>query len=198
MPDIAADLQALDIDTFFEASYKKLLLRDPEALTQVGLNKTWEVNNDQLTDISDETIRETQRLEAAILGLLRTYDREILTPEQRVSYDIYEWYLDDRAQGTPFMYDDYPASFLITTGINEQLVQFFTDIHPVTNKQDAQDYVTRLSQVDTKLDQLVDGLQRREKAGVVMPHPLGALQREQHRRKRCALDTLLHRFQGQG
>jgi uncharacterized protein (DUF885 family) len=169
VPGIAADLQGLDIDTFFEASYKKLLLRDPEAITQVGLNKTWGVRNDQLTDISDEYIRETQRLEAAILGLLRTYDRATLTPEQRVSYDVYDWYLDDRIQGTPFMYDDYPASFLITTGINEQLVQFFTDIHPVTDKQDAQDYVTRLSQVDTKLDQLVDGLQRREKAGVVMP-----------------------------
>lgn len=168
-PDIAAELRGLDIDTFFEASYKKLLLRDPETITQVGLNKTWGVSNDQLTDISDEYIRETQRLEAAILGLLRTYDRATLTPEQRVSYDVYEWYLDDRAQGTPFMYDDYPASFLITTGINEQLIQFFADIHPVTNKQDAQDYVTRLSQVNTKLDQLVDGLQRREKAGVVMP-----------------------------
>ena len=169
VPDIAADLQGLDIDTFFEASYKKLLLRDPEAITQVGLNKVWGVSNDQLTDISDEYVRETQQLEAAILGLLRAYDRAILTPEQRVSYDVYEWYLDDRAQGYPFMYDDYPASFLITTGINEQLVQFFTDIHPVTDKQDAQDYVMRLSQVDTKLDQLVDGLQRREKAGVVMP-----------------------------
>ncbi|MBN1135439.1 MAG: DUF885 domain-containing protein [Anaerolineae bacterium] len=168
-PDIAADLQGLDIDAFFEASYKKLLLRDPEVITQVGLNKAWGVSNDQLTDISDEYIRETQRLEAAILDLLRTYDRATLTPAQQVTCDVYEWYLDDRAQGYPFMYDDYPASFLITTGINEQLVQFFTDIHPVTNKQDAQDYVTRLSRVDTKLDQLVDGLQRREKAGVVMP-----------------------------
>jgi len=169
VPDIAADLQGLDIDAFFEASYKKLLLRDPETITQVGLNKAWGVSNDQLTDISDEYIRETQRLEAAILGLLRTYDRATLTPEQRVTYDVYEWYLDDRTRGIPFMYDDYPVSFLITTGINEQLVQFFADIHPVTDKQDAQDYVTRLAQVDTKLDQLVDGLQRREKAGVVMP-----------------------------
>jgi uncharacterized protein (DUF885 family) len=169
VPDIAADLQGLDIDTFFEASYKKLLLRDPELITQIGLNEVWGVGNDQLTDISDEYVRETQRLETAILALLRTYDRATLTPEQRVSYDVYEWYLDDRTQGYPFMYDDYPASFLITTGINEQLIQFFTDIHPVTDKQDAQDYVTRLSKVDIKLGQLVNGLQRREKAGVVMP-----------------------------
>jgi uncharacterized protein (DUF885 family) len=169
VPAVAADLAGLDIDTFFEASYKKLLLRDPEAITQIGLNKIWGVSNDQLTDISDEYIYETQELEVAILGLLNGYDRSALTPEQQLSYDVYQWYLYDRAQGYPFMYDDYPASFLITTGINEQLLQFFTDIHPVTDKQDAQDYITRLSQVDTKLGQLTDGLQRREKTGVVMP-----------------------------
>jgi len=168
-PGLAADLQGLEIDAFFEASYKELLLRDPEAITQIGLNRAWGVGNDRLTDISDEYLRETQRLEAAILALLRSYDRTALTPAQRVTYDAYEWYLEDRAQGIPYMYADYPASFLITTGINEQLLQFFTDIHPVTNKQDAQDYVTRLAQVDDKLEQLVDGLQRREKAGVVMP-----------------------------
>ncbi|MEJ2258508.1 MAG: DUF885 family protein, partial [Woeseiaceae bacterium] len=160
VPDIAADLVGLDVDTFFEASYKKLLLRDPEMITQIGLNDAWGLPNDQLTDISDDYIRETQQLEAAILDLLRGYDRAALTAEQQVTYDVYEWYLDDRARGYPFMYDDYPASFLITTSVNEQLVQFFTDVHPVTDEQDAQDYITRLSQVEAKLEQLVDGLQR--------------------------------------
>ncbi|MBN1137411.1 MAG: DUF885 family protein, partial [Anaerolineae bacterium] len=169
VPAIAADLQSLDIDTFFEASYKKLLLRDPEMITQIGLNEAWGVPNDGLTDISDEHVRETQQLEAAILTLLRSYDRAALTPEQQVTYDVYQWHLEDRAASYPFMYHDYPASFLITTGINEQLLQFFTDIHPVTDKQDAEDYVTRLSQVDTKLEQLIAGLKLREQAGVVMP-----------------------------
>ncbi|HSJ55495.1 MAG TPA: DUF885 domain-containing protein [Anaerolineae bacterium] len=169
VPAIAMDLQGLDIDTFFEASYKKLLLRDPEMITQIGLNEAWGVPNDGLTDISDERVRETQQLETAILTLLKSYDRAALTPEQQVTYDVYAWYLEDRAAGYPFMYHDYPASFLITTGINEQLLQFFSDVHPVTNKQDAEDYVTRLSAVDTKLDQLVAGLKLREQAGVVMP-----------------------------
>ena len=59
VPALAADLQGLDIDTFFEASYKKLLLRDPEMITQIGLNEAWGVPNDGLTDISDERVRET-------------------------------------------------------------------------------------------------------------------------------------------
>jgi uncharacterized protein (DUF885 family) len=39
----------------------------------------------------------------------------------------------------------------------------------MTDLKDAQDYVTSLGQVDIKLGQLVDGLQRREEQGVVLP-----------------------------
>jgi len=46
---------------------------------------------------------------------------------------------------------------------------FLTDIHPVTDLQNAQDYVTRLWQVDDKLAQLVEGLRLRQQAGVVLP-----------------------------
>ncbi len=169
VPDIAGDLQGLDFGTFVEDSYRKLLLRDPQAITELGLVERFGTGNDRLTDISDAYIRETQDLQAAILATLRAYDRSSLSAEEQLSYDIYEWWLDDRVRGHPYMYNDHPASFLITTGVNEQLVQFFTDIHPITNKKDAEDYVTRLSQVKAKLEQLVDGLRRREEAGVVMP-----------------------------
>jgi len=35
-----------------------------------------------------------------ILDLLRAYDRSTLSPDQQVSYDVYEWYLDDRVRAT--------------------------------------------------------------------------------------------------
>jgi uncharacterized protein (DUF885 family) len=166
--EIVADLEGLDIDAFFEASYTKLLLRDPELVTELGLAETLETGNDQLTDISDAYVHETQALEVAILDLLSRYDRAELTPEQQLSADIYAWYLEDRIAGHAFMYNDYPVTHFIT-GIQNQLLQFFTDIHPVTNRQDAEDYIARLSQVDTKFEQLVEGLKLREEAGVVLP-----------------------------
>jgi uncharacterized protein (DUF885 family) len=167
--EIVAELDDLDLDSFFEASYRQLLLRNPEKITELGLTEALGVGNDQLTDISDSYLRETQELEAAVLELLNDYDRAQMSPEQQLSADIYGWYLEDQVRGHAFTYHDYPASFLITTGVQEQLIQFFADIHPIASQQDAEDYVARLSQVDTKLDQLIDGLRRREEAGVVMP-----------------------------
>jgi uncharacterized protein (DUF885 family) len=49
------------------------------------------------------------------------------------------------------------------------LYHFFTEIHPVRDKQDAEDYIARLSQVDEKFDQLIEGLKLREAAGVIAP-----------------------------
>jgi uncharacterized protein (DUF885 family) len=166
--DISAGLKGLPIDEFFEESYKQLLLRDPEYLTELGIAESYGVGNDQLTDISDAYIRETYELHAAILLLLREYDRSQLTREQQISYDVYEWYLDDVVRGQEFMYYNYPVTHFIT-GVQNQLIQFFTDIHPVTNKKDARDYITRLQQVDTKFEQLIEGLKLREKNGIIPP-----------------------------
>lgn len=166
--DIIADLEGLTIDEFFEESYKQLLLRNPEMLTAMGLAEEYGVGNGQLNNISDAYIRETQNLEAAILDLLHLYDRDTLTPEQQVSYDVYQWYLDDLVRGHEFMYYDYPVHhFLI--GYHDNLNRLFTEYHLITDKQDADDYISRLSQVDDQVGQLIEGLKLRKEAGVIPP-----------------------------
>lgn len=166
--DIVDTLKGLPIDEFFEESYKQLLLRNPEYLTELGIAGEFGLRNDRLTTISDAYIKETQQLEAAILELLQKYDRETLTKEQQLSYDVYEWYLVDRVRGHTFMYYNYPVTHFLT-GIQNQTIQFFTDIHPVADYQDALDYITCLQQVDTKFDQLIEQVHLREKEGVIPP-----------------------------
>jgi uncharacterized protein (DUF885 family)/WD40 repeat protein len=163
-----ASLQGLSLDEFLDESFKLLLLRDPEWVTSEGLAQRFGVGNDQLTDISDAHLRETQQLQAAILDMLRQYDRESLTPEQQISYDVYEWYLDDLVRGQEFMYYDYPVTHF-TTGVQYQLIQFFTDLHPIASHQDAEGYVKCLHQVDEKFDGLIEGLRLREEAGIIIP-----------------------------
>ncbi len=166
--DIVANLEGLPIDEFFDESYKQLLLRYPERLTELGISEWFGLRNDQLNNLSDEYVRETQQLEAAILELLQTYDRSTLTPEQQISYDVYEWYLRDLVAGHEFMYYDYPMHhFLIS--YHDELIRLFTEYHPLTSKEDAEDYISRLSKVDIQIDQLIEGLTLREEAGVVPP-----------------------------
>ncbi len=166
--EIVASLQGLDIDAFFEASYRQLLLRDPEKITELGLAKQFGVRQDQLADLSDAYLRDTQKLESAILAQLQTYERGELSPAQQLSADVYAWYLQDRVRGHAFMYADYPVSPVLVS-YHTELTLLFTDLHPVRDVQEARDYVSRLSQVKRQADQVIDGLKRRQAAGVVLP-----------------------------
>jgi uncharacterized protein (DUF885 family)/Tol biopolymer transport system component len=168
IPEQVAFLAGLPIAEFFDQSFRFLMLRDPEWIVSEGLTEILDAHSDQLTDISDGYLRQTQDLQVAVLDLLHGYDRDKLSPEEQVSYDVYEWYLEDLIRQAEFMYYDYPVAHF-TIGVQNQLINFFTDIHPVENRQDAEDYISRLSQVDTKIDGLIEGLKLREQAGIVAP-----------------------------
>ena len=126
------------------------------------------VGNGSLTDVSDAFIRQTQALETEILARLQGYDRSLFTPAQALTARIYEWYLDDLVRGHEFMYDDYPINPIITS-LHLRLYFLFTEYHPLADEQDGREYVSRLSQMGTKVDQILDGLQRREELGVILP-----------------------------
>jgi uncharacterized protein (DUF885 family) len=166
--ELSAGLDGLEFDAFVETSYRRLLSRDPETVLELGLSQVYGTPTDQLTDISDEYIHQTQTLESDVLSLLQQYDRSALTTEQQLTYDIYSWYLDDKVKGHEFMYDDYPINPTVFS-LHLDLLQFFTDLRPVTNLQEAQDYIACLTQVGTKFDQLINGLQRREENGAMLP-----------------------------
>jgi uncharacterized protein (DUF885 family) len=174
--EVIASLEGLPIDEFFEASHSQLLLRKPELLTELNLSAQFGLRNDQLNNISDAYLRETQHLEAAILSQLLTYDRQNLTPEQQLSYDIYLWTLEDLVQGHQFMYHDYPLSHFINS-YNFNLTTLLTELHPLDNRQDVEDYIQRLSQVETQVDQLLEGLIIREEMGIIPPDFIIAMAR---------------------
>ena len=53
-----------------------------------------------------------------------------------------------------------------------------TTYHPRETLTDIEDYVTRLSQVDTLIDQLIDGLEDRKRRGIIAPPIVLAKARE--------------------
>jgi len=166
--EIAASLDGLPLEEFFEESYKQLLLRSPEMITNLGLAEMYGMRNDRLDDLSIAFIRETQNLEQAILELLHTYDRDSQTPEVQLSYDAYEWYLDNQVRGHEFMFHNYSFHHFYSS-YHLRLIELFTNLHPLDTRQDVEDYITRLSLVDAQVDQLLDGIKVREEMGVVLP-----------------------------
>ena len=97
---ILSSLEGLPIGQFVRESYRQLQLGDPDSLVANGFADFYGlVPGGQFTDFSPDYIRETQQLEREILDLLRTYDRDLLAPEQKPSYDLCERVLDDLVAG---------------------------------------------------------------------------------------------------
>lgn len=170
-PDLAqaiAGLQGLTLQEFFEASFRALLLRSPETLTEAGLAESMGRRHDQLDNISDAFRDGTQQLVAAILTALRAYDRSEQSVQEQRSSDIYALYLEDWQQSDAFRYHSYPVNQTLT-GVQQILPLFLTDLHPITSKAAAEDYVARLRQVALKFDQLIELLNTRERRGIVAP-----------------------------
>jgi uncharacterized protein (DUF885 family) len=166
--NILAGLKDLSIDAFFDESYRRWLIRDPETLTTLGLADFYGIGDGNLTNISDQYIHQTQVLESGILEQLRTYDRSTLSTAQALTADVYDWFLDDLVRGHAFVYDDYPLNPVVTS-VHYNLYMLFVAYQPLNNRQDAEDYLSRLSQVGTKLNQLIEGLQLRQERGVILP-----------------------------
>jgi uncharacterized protein (DUF885 family) len=157
------------IDLFFERSFLRFALEDPELLTRLRLLERYGLNlhNAKLTDASDEFAR--RRLDRARheLAVLRSYDRSRLNPSQRLSADILDWFLDRQVRGEPFLYHDYPVNQLF--GVQSELPTFLATMHQINREADARNYIKRLSKFGVKLDQVLDGLKTREAKGIIPP-----------------------------
>ncbi len=144
------------------------MLRDPELITELGLADKFGVRNDRLNDLSEEYLLDTQRLQLAVLDLLRSYPRDTLSSEQQLSFDVYQWYLENLAQGHPYLYHNYPVHHYLN-GYHFDLDFLLTNLHPLEDESDVQDYIARLSQVDDQVSQLLVGLEKREALQAVPP-----------------------------
>ncbi|MBU7046491.1 MAG: DUF885 domain-containing protein [Theionarchaea archaeon] len=148
---------------------------NPQELTSFGLTKSFGLRNDRLNNMSDAYIKEIQELEKALLHLLKSYKE--IKPALRLSYDVYEWFLDDLVRSHEFMYYNYPVHHFLAS-YDDDLVRFLTEVHPIRNREDVEDYIVRLSRVYTQVDQVIEGLVLREKAGIVPPKVIMKMTKE--------------------
>jgi uncharacterized protein (DUF885 family) len=167
--ETAASWQGLPIRDFFDASYREILLRDPEQVTGLGLAEEFGVRNDRLTDVSTEYADETTELLEQILTTLRGYDQDALSRVDQLSYDVYTWYLEDGLQKLEYRMYDYLISSFTVYSEDWALNDLLQTTHPLDTHENADDFITRLSLVDWKMSQIVEELWARQAIGIVAP-----------------------------
>jgi uncharacterized protein (DUF885 family) len=158
----------LRIDWFYERVFAEYALQDPELLSSLRMLPAWlDWYSDDLTDASLAHEDRMRRKLKKDLETLRSYDRDALDVDARLSYDMLEYFVSMQVEGDRFRHHDYPLNQLF--GAQNELPTFMATQHPVSSSSEAEDYLARLGKFPTKFGQVMEGVRLREQKGIVPP-----------------------------
>lgn len=152
---------------FYDKIFLELALDNPELVTQLGIPVLYDRTKDQLSDASDAANWEQINGIKKNLATLKTYDFDSQSPENQLNTKILSYFLESQVEGEPYFYYDYPVNQLF--GVQNNLPSFLESAHRLEDESDVQAYLTRLSLIDKKFDQVLEGLKIREEKGITPP-----------------------------
>ncbi len=156
------------VDWFYGRVFAQFALQSPQMLSSLRVLPPWaDFYSDELDDVSAARADELMAKLKGDLDTLRTYDRDAMDAQGRLSFDVLEYFLADQVEGDRFRYLDYPVNQMF--GAQSSLPDFMAQQHPVNAPADAEAYIARLRQFPRYFAQVLDGLRLREGKGVVPP-----------------------------
>ncbi|XLZ72105.1 DUF885 domain-containing protein [Massilia sp. SR12] len=158
----------LKLEWFYMRAFASAALKSPEMMSQLRVLPGWlDFHSTRLDDESPERQQEILQDMRDNLAMLDRYDRNALGREAQLSYDTLHYYLTDKIEGGRFYLHDFPVNQM--HGLQSALPEFMTDVHQVTTRGEAEDYIARLRKFPRKFEQLLEFLRAQEAAGILPP-----------------------------
>ena len=158
-----------DINLFFGRTAIQFALDSPETLSSLRVLEGIgiEGHNAELNDASLAAGDRTLEKMLAAHETLLSYEDQDLNPADKMSKDVMLSLLNIMVDGQRFRYHNYPVNQLF--GVQNGFPSFMESTHQVHDVGDAEDYISRLSKVGIKFDQVLEGLVHRENLGILPP-----------------------------
>lgn len=161
---VATD-ESARLHAWFEAKNEEMLQFSPLTLTQLGRKERY----GELDDMSDEA----QDAQLAwhlgtVQELEREFDYETLSPQDRLSYDLWKYEYESAAEAAKWRSNTFVLSQM--QGIHTALPSLMIATHGVDTLQDMKDYIARVSQFDRALTQVTDRAAANAARGVRPPY----------------------------
>ncbi|NOR18951.1 MAG: DUF885 family protein, partial [Xanthomonadales bacterium] len=159
----------VNINIFFARAFLKVALESPEMLSSLHVLEQFGINGHN-AELDDESIESGTRLFDHMKDsreILLSYEDEDLSEGDVMSKRIALNLMDMMVELEPYRFHNYPLNQMF--GAQNSFPSFMESTHQVNSVGDAEDYVTRLSQVGRKFDQVLDGLHRREDLDILPP-----------------------------
>lgn len=149
---------------FFDKCWSENLGRHPLDESFYGIKTHYQ----QLEDLSDQkAVADHAVWERQLATLKRDFRPELLDPQTRLSYKLFEREAEREAEEFTFRFDVYPVTQ--RHGMHTEIPTFLINVHKVDNARDAEAYVARLNAIPKLFDQVIVNLRAREDKGVIAP-----------------------------
>jgi uncharacterized protein (DUF885 family) len=142
---------------------------NPELLTSLGFLESLGIkgHNAHLADVHPDRTDEFFADMKAFGAGLQQYGDEDLDPSQRLSKEIALYLVNTLIDVEPFRFHTYPANQM--SGIQSAFPSFMDSSHQVHTAEDAENYLSRMSELPRKYEQHLLGLKMRENRDIIPP-----------------------------
>ena len=121
----------------------------------------------QLTPVTEAWSNSRRDLARRGLAELSRFDLSRVNKTDRLSAELMRWQLQVVVDGERFA--DYAFPFEQFQGVNVNLVNAFTVVHPLLTEADGENYVARLQQMPARLDEAIAEGRRIAAKGLIPP-----------------------------
>ncbi len=155
--------------SYVDRTMVKMAFDSPETLTSLGFLEGVGIkgHNADLDDASIEKANEFFDMLPTFRQGIAQYADEELEQSDRMSKEIALYLLDFANEAKQFRYHSYPVNQLF--GIQNGFPSFMDAQHQVNTIEDADNYISRLSQVNRKFTQSLESLKLIESKGIIPP-----------------------------
>ncbi|MBL4618872.1 MAG: DUF885 domain-containing protein [Marinicaulis sp.] len=151
----------------------------PEWATSLGVSEdvAGEGYSARLGGYGFEANQQARQLNEGFLQDIRSIDRRDLDPEAAITYDVLRATYETGAQRNQFEFGGATvwgsgSPYIVTqlSGVHLFLPRLLQNQHPMRTKQDARDYISRLSEFGRVFDELIESIGGDAAVGVVPPY----------------------------
>ena len=163
-------------NTFAQRVFIKSALADPEMMTFLGSfeNTIFDFHSSKLTDISKKANLKNYQRAIKELKVLQSFNREKLTTQEKITYDILNRTFTNLITLKEFNYGTmlnescpYPVNQLF--GFQSSIIEFMINNHQLVNYKSAKNYISRLEGFKKQFADVIKELELREKNGIIPP-----------------------------
>ncbi len=153
------------LNAYLDKKFDEYVERHPEYQAYLGIKKDygrWDDISPKAQDAELEVNRQS------LQWLVDSVSTDLLNEQALLSYTLYKQKLEQRIADHRYRLYNYPLNQM--SGKQSGVPAFLINMHKITTKKDAEDYIKRLRAIRPLFDQLIDNLREREKAGVIAPN----------------------------